>query len=312
MKPILLVGPPRCGSTWASEVLGAAPGAVRVHEPDSDPHEPFALLAKAGRGRYPVLGATDRAERYERLWDAALTPGSAAAPRWRNLTGRAVLRSTDLPTRNAILFDQPTPRSRATLAALNRVAGPTSPPEPESALVVKSVHSPLAIEFLVARWDVQVVVVRRNPLNAVSSWLELGWLPQQLGRSRDEADLLGERLGTPPPSADSPLDEQQAWSYTAMTRALDEASARHPEFVVVQHEDLCRDPQAQFRALFDRLGLGWDARVEEHLRRNDAPASGYTTQRLAAEQPDRWRLRLTEDQIARIRRIADSLGVSPA
>jgi hypothetical protein len=282
---------------------------VRVHEPDSDPHEPFALLAKADLGRYPILGADGTAERYERLWDAVLRRGRIRCSRWRTLTSRSVLRTTDLPTRNAILFGPSTARSRTTKAALAALARPSGPPG-GPALVVKSVHSPLAIEFIAARWDVQVVLIRRNPLNAVSSWLERGWLPQLLGRSRQQAEELGRRLGCAPPGADRPLEEQQAWSYTAMTRALDLAAERHPEFVTVEHEDLCQDPPARFAALFERIGLPWHDAVEEHLHRNNAPATGYRTQRVAAEEPERWRSRLTADQVSSVERIASCLGVA--
>ena len=44
-------------------------------------------------------------------------------------------------------------------------------------LVVKSVYAPLAVEWIAHRHDVRDRLVLRRPLNVVSSWLRLGWLP---------------------------------------------------------------------------------------------------------------------------------------
>ena len=307
MSPILLLGPPRSGSTWVSEVLAAVPNSLRVHEPDSDPHQPFALLAKAGIGRYPIIAAGDDAGRYGALWRAAFQ--SAERGRGlRDVPARALLRSTDLATRNAILFDTPDRRSRLVERGLRLTARPFSP-EPADLHVIKSVHSPLAAGFVASLTDARVVVIRRNPLNAVASWLELGWLPQVLGSGDAEERALGDELGAAPPGPDAPIEARHAWSYSALTRCLDVEAAEHPNWVVVQHEDLCNDPIGRFGDLFSRLGLDFDARIEATLASNDTAAEGYTTKRVASEQAERWKTRLDARQVELITSIAASLSI---
>src|SRR5918994_3959368 len=78
VKLVLVLGPPRSGSTWVSQVIASVPGAVRSHEPDNDAHVPFALVAKAGRGRHPWVRAGDDPADYAALWRTALTPGARA------------------------------------------------------------------------------------------------------------------------------------------------------------------------------------------------------------------------------------------
>ena len=314
-----MLGPPRSGSTWASEVLASVPGGLRIHEPDSDPHVPFALLSQAGLGRYPLLGNGDDAPRYRELWSAALA-GPDDPRRAVGLTDRALervakglLRLSTLDDRNAMLVPataDPTPmRVRLLPRGLALTARPQTPGVAEIQ-VVKSVHTPTAADFVTAMTDDPVVVIRRNPLNAVASWLELGWKRQRLGGSPAAERAIAESIGgSAPPSDDAPILEHHAWSYAALTRSLDLAVEHHPEWIVVQHEDLCNDPVGGFRGMFETLDLPFTDEVVATLDERNRPSTGYETKRVASDQAERWKERLDDQQVATIRNIAASLSV---
>src|SRR5439155_17285122 len=70
----------------------------------------------------------------------------------------------------------------------------------------------------------------------------------------------------------------------------------HPDWLAVRHESLCLDPGGGFRELFDSLGVKWADAAERYLAEADRPGSGYQTFRVAAEQPGRWRQRLTSEE----------------
>jgi hypothetical protein len=193
-------------------------------------------------------------------------------------------------------------------AALRATARPEPPPAGDLQ-VIKSVHSPAAAGLVSALGDATVVVIRRNPLNGVASWLDLDWWAQPVGGSATEQERLGALLGSAPPDDDAPIEQHHAWSFSALTRVLDLEAERHPDWVVVQHEDLCRDPVERFRELFERIEVPLGRSTEEALRSHEGQASGYVTQRVAADQPDRWRERLSDEQAELIRRTAASLSI---
>lgn len=93
----------------------------------------------------------------------------------------------------------------------------------------------------------------------------------------------------------SPL-AQAAWEVGLFTCTL-EAGAERPDRFVASHERLCLDPREGFRDLFAQLGLPWSDRVEAFLAESNRPGAGFTTYRVAAEEPDRWRTRLSSEQI---------------
>jgi hypothetical protein len=78
---ILVIGPPRSGTTWVEQVLGRATSARVVHEPDNETCNPFALRAKTPLGRFPVLAPGDIAPpAYVDLWGRAFGARAIAAP----------------------------------------------------------------------------------------------------------------------------------------------------------------------------------------------------------------------------------------
>jgi hypothetical protein len=73
----------------------------------------------------------------------------------------------------------------------------------------------------------------------------------------------------------------------------------HPDWRLVSHEQLCSDPTGQFHELFAAVGLQWTDAVKLHLARSNRNGTGLVTMRVAADQPERWRKRLTGDQSER-------------
>ena len=67
-QPILLVGIPRSGSTWAGKVLASADGGRYCHEPDNEKLYPLAYVLKRDLHRFPYLPASCEHKGYQNLW----------------------------------------------------------------------------------------------------------------------------------------------------------------------------------------------------------------------------------------------------
>jgi hypothetical protein len=87
-----------------------------------------------------------------------------------------------------------------------------------------------------------------------------------------------------------------AWEVGLFTCAL-EAGAARPGWIAAVHDNLCLDPGRGFGQLFGQLELTWSERVDEFLTKSNRPGTGFTTDRVSAEEPERWRTRLSPDQI---------------
>lgn len=303
---VLVIGPPRSGTTWVEQVLGRAAGARVVHEPDNETCSPFALRAKSSLGRFPVLAAGERAPlAYFDLWSRAFEGvGRAATARW--LTAKALLRTADADLDAA--FDRGGDRSGRFSARLRLISALAAlPPAPleerpgDPPVLVKSVHASLAAEWVVSRWRPKVVVVLRHPLNIVASHVALGWGASGLDthhrlRNGDGGPRrIGlSRLPALQPGA-TPL-RRLAWQIGLFVAALEAAAQRNPDWLVVSHDDLCADPAGGFKALCAGLGLPWTDEAAAFLAASDRPGKGLEVRRVAAEQPGNWARHLTPAQ----------------
>jgi len=277
-------------------VLSFAKGAAWINEPDNEWPNLFALKAKRDLGRFPVLEAGEAAPRaYEQLWDRALggyRPGRyREALAWKLDQGERTMADLWMA-----MCDQH-PRMSPRLRLLTLLATPPSIRSEAGPVMVKSVHAPLALEWIAERFRPRLLVVLRHPLNVIASWMELGWGGCALETNPTVRYRFGEMWSLPELDGGSSRLHRVAWEVGLFTSALQAAADRHPEWLVAPHETLCRDPEAGFRRIYERLGLEWQGRANSYLEESNRPGTGWSMSRVLTEQPESWRRRLSAEQV---------------
>ena len=299
--PVVVLGLPRSGTTWTAHLLACAPGTVAVLEPDNEKTQVAAVEAKAGVGRFPVLRPGDDAEAYARLWAWALHGAEPTAA--QRLAGRLFHRA-DPGQLEALAAGRPSPRLRLA-GRLARPPRAVAGSEGSGRRVVaKSVHAPLAAEWLADRLAVSVVVVLRHPANVLASWLALD-LPDRdrhLETVTAVREHYLERWDVAPPGRGAGALDRAVWQLGLLTAALEEAADGHPQWLVRRHEELCARPEDEFRRLYQALDLVWTDRAGQELAASDRPGEGFSLTRRAADLADGWRRRLGPEEVAALRR----------
>jgi hypothetical protein len=295
MSTVLIAGVPRSGTTWVGEALGHTAGTVYVNEPDGD-HDPFAFRARRGQLVAPALRPGAAAPDYKMLWAGAFAGGQYAGNR-RDRAARSLYARIPIAQRwEAWLGGRESARLRlVSKLAVPRVAAPDA-----RHVVVKSVRAELALEWIVEQFRPMVVIVERHPLNVLASWIELDFVRDP----REAAAVAGyarDRWGIEPPRSGDPQLVQQSYYFGVLASGLRDATARHPEWKVVSHEELCVDTHSRFRVLASGLGLDWGPAAVQYIDASNEEGHGYRTSRRTEAQPERWRERLDPEQIATIR-----------
>ena len=154
------MGVARSGTSWLGRALGRAKSVRYYAEPDNvDTEHEGKQPGWLGFGPYPVLLPGHDYPSFSALWDLVF---SGRLPRRRGVqvaAGKVVLRLPK-PVRDPMLHSAARILSQA-------VPGP-------KCSVVKSIFLPFAVDWLVERYEPRVVVIQRNPLGVVSSWMKLG------------------------------------------------------------------------------------------------------------------------------------------
>jgi hypothetical protein len=295
--PILVAGAPRTGTSWVASILSRAKGIGWIDEPDREWPNPYALKAKLTLGQYPLLDSGDRAPReYEVLWARTFTGFELSSLQQAVASSLGGREATELELWRA-LCDHSHPAVSARLRLAISLARPPSRRMVGTRVLAKSVNAPLALEWLAARFRPAMVVVQRHPLNVLASWMELGWGGCELYSNPRIRERLVGRWGLPQLGPAPSTVERLAWEIGLFSCAIRDGAERHQDWVVASHEDLCLDPEGGFRRLYERLGLEWTSQAEVVLDRTNRPGTGWNLIRVAAEQPERWRKRLSPDQV---------------
>lgn len=314
---VLVVGTPRSGTSWVSQALAAARGAREVGEPDNEDNFPYAIRAKAGLGRFPVVPpGSPGPPAYAALWDGAFAGGRRVRGPGTALS--RVLHRTARGHESVHAAAGWGGVRRAMLASSVALARPGGPAG-GGPVVVKSVFVPLALRWVCDRWSPRLVLVLRGPLNTVSSWHRLGWDPPFAGHpvlGRPEVDrgvlaaLLPGRDVPPAPPAEARV-RRLTWELCVLVAALLDVRDEYGGAVVVRHEELCAGPERGFGELYGRLGLGWTERTAAYLRGSNTAGGGvYDTRRVAGDEPTRWRGRLSAAEAADVLATVAAFGVA--
>lgn len=300
MVRVLLAGVPRSGTSWTGTALGHAMDVRYVDEPDGF-RDAFAFRVMMRHGENPRLDPGEAASDYERLWAGAFAGGYPPRGIPDRLATLAYRKAGTPARRRARSGDRVSPWLRIAQRLARPPVGIGAPDN----VVVKSVQCARSVEWIVDRFAPKVVLIARHPLNTIASWRELEFVrnPREHNALANEAAT---RWGVVAPERDAPLLAHQSFEFAVLTTLLAEAAARHAEWIVVRHEDLCRDAPTELRGLAERIGLVWSDAADEFVRNSDREGSGFMTARVTSEQPERWRDRLQPEDVALIRSVLAS------
>lgn len=289
MRPILVTGINRSGTTWVGRTLAQAPGIALVYEPFSPDHRRGILRSATPhwftyvRDDPPAQLASDVRRMLEFRYSYAAELRSLRSPRD---AGRMV--------RDAARF------------ARWRRAGCRP--------LVKDPIAVLAAPWLAREFGTQVVVTIRHPAAYASSMRRLGWTHDFSGFLAQPGlvdDLVPGLRGDIAAMAGRPGDilDQAGLLWNVIHTVIASYRRDHPDWMFVRHEDLSADPVAGFRDLAGRIGVDFTREVETYVVETTGPGNPaeagrgvvHELRRDSAASARTWHDRLTSEEIARVR-----------
>lgn len=296
-RPILVTGSHRSGSTWLGQMIGASDAVGYIHEPFNINRGPGIC-----RSRFPY-------------WFTYIPPGTGGevADDFRRM----------LAFRYNYLAQLLRVRSWTDVRVLIRDGGRflrfrTRRARP----LVKDPMAVFSAEWIAETFDAQVVVVVRHPAAFASSIKLDGWahpfshfsnqpalIEEHLEPFRKEIDEFA--------SEEHDILDQAALLWRLVHHTIAGYRSRHPDWLIVRHEDLSRDPIEGFGSLFEALDLPYTESVQQTIRRSTSRSNPVDRDqnrhlfhtRDSRANVDNWRRRLSAAEVERIRtRVAD---VSP-
>jgi len=180
--------------------------------------------------------------------------------------------------------------------------------------LLKDPFALFSTEWFESRYDADIVITVRSPVAFVGSIKRLNWqfkFRTLLGQGRLMSDFLDPFEKEMRRCRDEDVDvvEQGIVLWNVLHHAIAILRDKHPSWSVVRHEDLAKDPSRGFESLYRASGLSWDQTVADRIRAFSSAGSQKelpmwrhgSVKRNSNEATETWKLRLTDDEVERVR-----------
>jgi hypothetical protein len=294
-RPILVTGGHRSGTGWVGQVLAASPRIAYLWEPFSLRHRPGILDAEFPYWFPYVTGEND-----DHLKAAV---ADMLAFRYRPL---AELRAARAPKDLARLV-----RDWSRFRWYRRRGARP---------LLKDPIAIFSAEWLAGTFDMTVLVLIRHPAAFAYSLKRLGWrhpfdhFLKQPALMKDLLAPFEEDIKACATEERSVLD-QAILLWNVIHHAIRRYREGHPDWLFLRLEDIAREPMASFRCICEQFGVKeWEAVSHTAASTSSTgPAEGrrpWDVRRDSKASVERWRSRLSPEEIDRIRTGVSSVAAS--
>ncbi len=185
-------------------------------------------------------------------------------------------------------------------------------------LLIKDPNALFSSEWIERVFNAKIVITIRHPAGFVSSLKRLGWrfdfqpFLQQKELMEDYLGPFEEEMRSP--NKDIIYESALLWKY--FYYVVDKYRQKHPDWIFIRHEDLCRNSVKEFENLYRRLGLPFSYKIRKKIKKYSSiqnpiePPNNEVTylKRNSQSLIKQWKKRLTKEEIKRIRDITGELS----
>lgn len=297
MKPILVTGAHRSGTTWIGKMLAAHPRVAYISEPLNVWHRP-GVMRKPVEKWYTYICAEN-----EEYYLPALTETIKYKYHpWLEVKSIRSLKDFLRMWRDWNTFIEGRLLSQIPL--------------------LKDPFAVFSAAWFADRLDCRVVIVVRHPAAVASSLKRLGWnfnFRDLLGQPELMQDWLEPYREAMERQINAPPDvlAQSCLLWKMIYQAVDILGEKIPDLIVIRHEDISSNPVGNFKLLYQKLALEYSQRIENavirsstsnnpKVRSNGAVHSYHLDSRANL---DNWKRKLNGEEIQRVRELTGEAAV---
>ena len=298
VKPVLVTGSPRSGTTWVGHMLAASPQLFYIHEPFNPDHE---------------RGFSNVVFKHHQAYINESTEKPYLKPIGRMLNGRYDLLAAILAGRSLVDIKKAWAKKQQWDHYRRRGVR----------ILMKDPIALMSAGWMARRFDLHVVMMIRHPAAVVASLKRLNWGfdPTQWALSQPHLlqDYLSPLEGELRCLAERPADivEQAALLWKTAYHVVLQYMQEFPDWIYLKHEDVSADPVTAYENLYSRLGLDFTPQVKARIVDHSDPSNPtqskskkFQIKLSSKEVISKWKDTLSALEITRIKSIVGDVAQS--
>jgi len=300
IKPVLVTGSPRSGTTWVGRMLTTSSQLYYIHEPFNPDFRPGA-------------GICNIKFKHHQTYITQANESSYYKPIRQMVEGKFSLPAGMLACRSISDIKKVWNQKREFQEYHRRHMLP----------LIKDPIALMSAGWLGSRFDMNVIVMIRHPAAFVASVKRLKWGFDPSRWALSQPLLLGDYL--------SPFEEELKILRDSKSDIIDQTALfwkvlyfvvlkykkEFPEWIYLRHEDLSRKPLSNFEQLFKTLGLEFTDEVQEQIDEHSSesnPSHSEGVDKLlklnSKKVISQWKSVLSSQEIKRIKEIVGEVSKS--
>lgn len=296
-RPVLVTGCFRSGTTWVGRTLARSDELSWVAEPFHVRHRP-GVFASPTPSLYTYVCSDNEVDYFDNL-------RHTIAGRYQfipALKGLTRLVDLGIVAKDVVRFgDRRLRRKRA---------------------VLKDPIALFSTPWIADRFGADVIVMVRHPAAIMLSLGRLGWrfnfehLRRQPLLMRDLLGPWEAELNAIVTNESRTLVDETALVWRMMYGVVDRWRDEHPEWSIVRHEDLSRDPIGGFERLFDVVGVEMTPEIVDYVNEGTSTSNpvaapegqAHALRRDSRANVNSWSQKLDTDDVLRLRELTDDVA----
>lgn len=307
-KPIFIVGVPRSGTTWVSNIIGAADSVSLLTEPDNEKYSFTARLWKNSHYRFPSNYSPESTQSlihfYSQIFKGHFPKNRSLINHLLNHLTFIDKKSNETHIKDKEMYlrdDIPHYEFYSNITKFLYFLS-SSPFSFKNRLVIKSVHAGLILPLLYAQFQPDMLLIFRHPANVIASCIELNIedanrsiftrpdMAKLLKQYEDKISQLNDPL--------SFMGFQVGLFYFLWEQHLE----NNQNWFQISHEELCIDSVEKFKSIYSNFNLEWHSKIGSLINKLNRPGVGFKTHRSVDGLIDKWKKKLNKDQIIKIQK----------
>ena len=178
--------------------------------------------------------------------------------------------------------------------------------------LIKDPTAAFMLEWMTMNYNLDIVIVVRHPAGFVSSILKLNW-DFNFNLILNQKHLMSNFLFPYKKIIETHnydgMDAAKGAVLWSIIYYVLENMPNKNNYYWIKYEDICANPQAEFKQLFKAVNLEWDGRIEKHLQKSISSQVTFSNnitsglRRDAAKMETIWKVRLPLKDIETIDRV---------
>jgi len=298
LKPVLVTGSPRSGTTWVGRMLAPSSQLYYIHEPLNPDYPPGCGVCNIRFNHHQTYITEENEKKYFK-------------PIKSMIEGRYNFFAAILESRSMNDIKKEWRQRKQFLDYRRKNMRP----------LIKDPIALMSAGWFGRRFDIHVVVMIRHPAAFVASMKRLNWgfdpsrwalsqpllLKDFLSPFENELKIL----------RDSKKDivDQTALVWKVMYYVVLRYKELYPNWTYLRHEDISRDPKVQFEKLYKALGLNFTDELQERIfeySNESNPSRSQGVEKLiklnSKKAVSSWKNLLSAEEIIRIQNIVKDVS----